>query len=208
MPFAAAFVVAACSGLGGAQPEATGSSPPQAGFGDRVTSLVFGPPAAPGQGRAEPEREPDCPPVDVRQGAATITVYGSGEQAPTNVRYQATVAQLARDCAVSAGTMTVRVGLQGRVILGPVGGPGRLDVPVRFALVRAGPNSQTVWTQLYRVPVDIPPGQRNVAFTHVDDRISFTMPSAADFDAYIFYVGFDQQGLREQPRGRRSQTRR
>ena len=210
---ALALALAACAGAGsGTPPPATTASQPSpaagGGFGDRVSSMLFGPPARPGEGRVEPALGPDCPPLDVRQGASTITIYGSGDRNATNVRYQATVGELARECAVAAGTMTVKVGLQGRVILGPAGGPGRLELPIRFALVREGPEPKTIWTELYRVPVDIPQGETNVAFVHVDDKISFPAPSASEFDAYVFYVGFDQQGLRERPQRRRTQTRR
>lgn len=203
--------LAGCSGLGSAPPATTGSGPAtdtSPGFADRMSSMVFGPPAKPGQGKVEPRDPPECPVIDVRQGASTVTVYGSGEQAPTNVRYQATVAQLARECAILGPTMTAKVGLQGRVILGPAGGPGRLEVPIRFALVREGPEPRTIWTQFYRVPVDIPTGQTNVPFVHIDDKISFPTPSASEADAYVFYVGFDQQALRQPAGGRRSAPRR
>ncbi len=189
-----ATVLAACSGIG--SPPATTASNPASeaggspGFRDRMASMVFGPPAKPGEGKVEAAGPTDCPYLTVRQGAATVTIYSSGEQTPTNVRYQA------------------KVGLQGRVILGPAGVPGRLEVPVRFALVREGPEPKTIWTQMYRVPVDIPAGQTNVPFVHIDDKISFPNPSAREIDAYIFYVGFDQQGVRDQPRGRRSPPRR
>lgn len=207
---ALALALGACASGSTSAPTATPTpaSTGGAGFTDRMASLVFGPPARPGEGKVEPALGPDCPPLDVRQGASTITVYGSGDRNATNVRYQATVGELARECAVAGGTMTVKLGLQGRVILGPVGGPGRLELPLRFALVREGPEPKTIWTELYRVPVDIPQGQLNVPFVHVDDRISFPMPSASEFEAYVFYVGFDQQGLRDRPQRRRTQSRR
>lgn len=196
--------LAACSGVG-APPATTGSGTATAspGFADRMSSMVFGPPPKPGEGKVEAPTPDDCPMVTVRQGAATVTVYGSGAQAATNVRYQATVGELARECAIQGGTVSAKLGLQGRVILGPSGGPGRLEVPVRFALVREGPEPKTVWTQMYRVPVDVPQGQTNVPFVHIEDRISFPMPSARELEAYVFYVGFDQQGVREPRRGQR-----
>lgn len=211
-PVLVALVVSACSGISGTTPATTGSGGSAtggtAGFADRMSSMVFGPPAKPGAGKAERADDPECPPLDVRQGASTVTVHGTGERSATNVRYQATVGQLARECAVLGATMSVKIGLQGRVILGPVGGPGRLEVPVRFALVREGPEPKTIWTQLYKVPVDIPPGQTNVPFVHIDDNISFPNPSASELEAYVFYVGFDQQGAREPARGRRGQPQR
>jgi len=198
--------LAACSGVGAPPPATTSTgaaaSPP--GFADRMSSMVFGPPPKPGEGKVEPPDPTDCPMVTVRQGAATVTVYGSGGQAPTNVRYQATVGELARECAIQGGTISAKLGLQGRVILGPAGGPGRLEVPVRFALVREGPEPKTIWTQMYRVPVEVPAGQTNVPFVHIEDKISFPTPPGRELEAYVFYVGFDQQGVREpQRRGQR-----
>jgi hypothetical protein len=34
-----------------------------------------------------------------------------------------------------------------------------------------------------------------VAFTLVDNEISFPMPKGGDIDDYVVYVGFDPQGL-------------
>jgi hypothetical protein len=209
--------LAGCSLTGGGSPPAptaagvttgaTSASSTGSGISDRMSSMLFGSPAQQGQGAVEPDN-PDCPPLDVRQGASTITVYGSGEQAATNVRYQATVGQLARECAVLGATMTIKVGLQGRIILGPVGGPGRLDVPIRFALVQEGPEPKTIWTKLYKVAVDIPAGQTNVSFVHIEDNITFPKPKSSELEAYVIYAGFDQQGLREQPRARRGRPAR
>jgi hypothetical protein len=209
--------VLALAGCGGAgfgsspAPASSGSATGSTGsFMDRMSSGLFGAPAKPGQGRVEQEN-PECPPVDVRQGASTVTIYGSGEHAATNVRYQATTAQMARECAVLAGTMTMKVGLQGRVVLGPVGGAGRLDLPVRFAVVQEGPNPKTIWTKLYRIPVDVPAGQTNVPFVHVEENITFPIPKGEEIDAYVVYVGFDQTGAKEDRRPRakkRSQAQR
>jgi len=165
-----------------------------------MSSMVFGPPPKPGEGKTEAPDPDDCPMVTVRQGAATVTTYGPGERAATNVRYQATVGEMARECKIQGGTIWAKVGLQGRVILGPAGVPGRLEVPVRLALVREGPEPKTIWTQLYRVPVDVPAGQTNVPFIHIEDKISFPTPPGRELEAYVFYVGFDQQNVREQPR--------
>ena len=40
------------------------------------------------------------------------------------MRYQVGIAQTARECAALGGVMTMKVGVQGRVLLGPAGGPG------------------------------------------------------------------------------------
>src|SRR6266540_1195064 len=108
-------------------------------FLDRMKNLFGGGAPLPQPQRTDPEEEPPCPIVDIRSGASTMTVYGQGEQVGTNVRYQASIARTARECAALGATMTVKVGMQGRIILGPLGGPGQVDVPVRMAVVQEGP---------------------------------------------------------------------
>lgn len=165
-------------------------------FTDRLNNFFFGPPAQPGRGTA-PDEHPECPTVDVRQGASTIPVYGPGEAVATNLRYQATIGQMARECAVLGATMKIKVGVQGRIILGPVGGPGQLQVPVRIALVHEGPEPKTLWTKLTKVPVAIPAGQTNVTFVHVEEDLAIPKPKAADVESYIIYVGFDQAEVKK-----------
>jgi len=90
--------------------------------------------------------------------------------------------------------MTIRVGVQGRIILGPGGGPGVVEVPIRFALVQEGVQPKTVWTRFYKVPVTIAEGQPNVAFTHIEDDLTVPMPSQDVLESYVIYIGFDPMG--------------
>lgn len=204
-----AMLLAACAGPGGMDAGAGPAAGAQASTGslvDRMNSMLFGPPARPGEGsRPAPAADSafECPPVTVRRGTGTITTYGRGDQAATNVSYQVSFGQMARQCAALGPTVSAKVGVEGRIVLGPAGAPGRITVPIRFALVREGPQPQTLWTQLYQVPVDIGSGQMHIPFVHIDNNIVFPRPSAADEDALIFYVGFDQLASRERPRGRR-----
>ncbi len=141
----------------------------------------------------------DCPPVDVRQGASTFSINTAAKNpAESQLRYQGSFSQTARSCARSGPTMTIKLGVQGRVILGPGGGPGQVDVPIRFALVEEGIQPKTVWTKFYRVPVTVSEGQTGVSFTHIEDDLTVPMPSKDKLDAYVLYVGFDPMGLSQQ----------
>lgn len=144
----------------------------------------------------------NCPPVDIRQGASTFTVNTAAKNpAESALRYQGTFSQTARSCSRSGATMTIKLGVQGRIILGPGGGPGEVDVPVRFALVEEGIQPKTVWTKFYRVPVTIGEGQASVAFTHIEEDLTVPMPGKDALDAYVLYIGFDPLSLsREKPK--------
>ena len=95
--------------------------------------------------------------------------------------------------------MTIKVGVQGRIILGPTGGPGHLDVPMRLALVNDLVQPKTIWTKLYIVPVEVPAGQTNVPFVQIEEGITFPLPEPSDLVTYVVYVGFDPAGIKAPP---------
>lgn len=156
--------------------------------------------AATGTASASAGTTPDfeCPTVGVRAGAGTLSATsGQADDAAMNLRYQVGIGQTARECKLNGTTLTIRVGVQGRVILGPAGAPGQIEVPLRLAVIHEGPEPKTITTKLNRVAVTIPPGEANVQFTMIEDALSFPMPRAGVIDEYIVYVGFDPQGMRE-----------
>jgi len=131
----------------------------------------------------------DCPGMMVRSGASTWQAP-SGTTS-TNLRYQGSLGQLARECAVLGDSMTIKVGVEGRVLVGPKGSAGSLAVPLRIALVQEGPQPKSVWTKFYSVPLNVPQGQTQVTFTHVEDDLSFAIPPSKDLSNYVIYVGYD-----------------
>src|ERR1700730_15473125 len=207
----AAALIAILAASGCSSLDIIGSSSPtdssRGSFSQRVKNL-FSSGTATGQDKVAatapsgPDPNLDCPGVTVRSGAATLAVNTPGvEPSATNLRFQASVSQTARECAVSAGNMTMKIGIQGRVILGPAGTPGTVEVPMRLALVREGVQPRTIWTKLYRVPVTLSPGETNVAFVQVEEGMTFPVPGREDLEAYVVYVGFDPSALApEKPR--------
>ena len=164
-----------------------------------MTSLFSRPAPQPAPQPAEPGTVPaattevQCPGVEIRQGASTMSFSTTtpGDPSALGLRYQVTISRTARDCLVRGNMLTIRIGMEGRIILGPAGGPGDLEVPVRYALVQEGPDPKTITTKLHRIPVVIPPGQGNLSFTHVEDDLTVPMPPGAELDTYVVYIGFD-----------------
>jgi len=140
----------------------------------------------------------ECPGVQVRTGAATLMIGskpGEAEPAALDLRYQASMVRTARECQVTAGIMNMKVGVEGRVITGPAGIPGTLDLPVRIAVVQEGVNPKTIVSKFARIQVTVVNAADRVPFTHVDSEISFPMPQPiALIDSYVVYVGFDPSG--------------
>src|SRR6185295_1475970 len=99
----------------------------------------------------------NCPAVEVRRGAATLSVGPSGERTAMTLKYQASFVRLARECSVVEGNMVVKVGVEGRVVLGPAGSPGQVSVPLRFAVVQetASGGMRAITTKFIKIPVDV-----------------------------------------------------
>ncbi|HEX3859683.1 MAG TPA: hypothetical protein VHV58_08780 [Pseudolabrys sp.] len=144
---------------------------------------------------AAPAPEVDCPDIQVRLGAATLMIGdkpGGGEPAALDLRYQGSIIRTARECAVHNGQMTMKVGIEGRIITGPAGGPGEVDVPMRIAVVQEGVNPKTIASKFSRVSVNVTGAVDRVTFTLIEPDITFPIPQrASDIDAYVVYVGFD-----------------
>jgi hypothetical protein len=143
--------------------------------------------------------EIECPGVDIRTGASTMNIAAkTGPATAGDLRYQLSFGQTARECAVQGDNLSVKVGVQGRVILGPMGGPGKVDVPLRYAVVREGPEPKTIVTKFKRIPVVVAPEQTHVQFVDIEEGLNFPLPSAAELEAYVVYVGFDEIGDRNE----------
>ncbi|MGB7037986.1 MAG: hypothetical protein WBD71_20950 [Xanthobacteraceae bacterium] len=148
----------------------------------------------------------DCPLLDIRQGAGTLTIPPpppDGSNDAMSLKYQGTFVRAARDCKVVAGQLVMKIGVQGRVIVGPAGGPGSIEVPLRLAVVDQSPAaSQTILTKLIIIPVTIASDDTGAIFTHIEDNFAFPLPSSAELDDYIVYIGFDPIGAAEAERAR------
>jgi hypothetical protein len=148
-----------------------------------------------------PRMDEDCPVVQVRIGSSTLGVAAKTQQ-PTasDLRYQLTLTQFARQCALAGPAIRMRVGVQGRVLVGPAGAPPQVDVPVRYAVVQEGIQPKTIATKFKRFPVAVPPGAPSVTFTDVEEDLTFPVVNPDVLDSYIVYVGFDDIGDRNERR--------
>ena len=180
--------------------------------GSTTQAQLVGTPPAPFGGSGAPAAQggpyQDCPGVAIREGASTLQIGTKpGPVADNNeVRYQGTISRNARDCTVFGGQVNARVGIQGRIIVGPAGAPPTVDVPIRVAVVQEGVQPKTVATKLYRTQVDLA-GQDNVAFSFVAEDVTFPTPSPETVASYVIYIGFDPEGARAAPPRQKGKAR-
>jgi hypothetical protein len=141
----------------------------------------------------EPQQDMDCPQVAIRAGASTYAVAAPGKQAVGNdVRYQATIVKMARECIKNGSEIIARIGIQGRVIAGPSGAPPSIEVPLRVAVVQGGIGEKVIATKAFKTTVTMGEDE-SVPFTLVADDLVYPVPPLNVADNYIFYVGFDPQ---------------
>lgn len=130
-----------------------------------------------------------CPPVEVLEGAAAFRVTDPPNVSdPFAVRYQASLAESARECSSLGVEAAIRVGIVGRVIIGPKGAPGSFRVPLRIAVLDE--TSKPVFSQVRLVEVAVPAGETKADFTHIEDGISVPVP-ANRFKDWRIVIGYD-----------------
>jgi hypothetical protein len=150
----------------------------------------------------------ECPYIDIREGASTLTVRTGADNPAMSLKYQGSIVRAARQCALVNGQMVMKVGVEGRIILGPQGTPGQITVPLRIAIVNQPPGqSTTILTKLILIPVTVSSLDDNPSFTHVEDGLAFPMPAPGKLDDYIVYIGFDPIAAQAQQRHERPRRR-
>lgn len=173
-------------------------------LGDRFKGLFGGSKSDEPGATVVPEADTDltCPEVKIRAGASTYAVGLPGKPAVGgDLRFQATISRTARDCTINGGQITARIGIQGRVIAGPAGNPPTVEVPIRVAVVESGITEKTIATKVYRTTVAMSDAS-SVPFSLVADDLIYPAPSGAVGDSYVFYIGFDPQALKPEPKPR------
>ncbi len=144
--------------------------------------------SAPGQ-----SRRIYCPEVLILEGTAASQVYTGTPPSNSNLRYQTALGDTARECALEGGQLALKIGVAGKVLLGPAGSPGSYSVPVRMAVLRKHDNHPLV-SKLYRAAATIGPGGTQADFTLVSEPLHVPFVQDHTEDDYTIRVGIDEGG--------------
>jgi hypothetical protein len=140
------------------------------------------------QSPALPAIATECPPIKVRPGAEAVYFYGKGKVGnPNDLQYQAVIDKQSRNCNVSANQITIKMGVVGRLMLGPAGSQSSVDLPLRFAVESDG---NALFTERYEVPVSLNGAQAG-DFVKVVDNLVIPYVGGEDI---VIWVGFDSAG--------------
>lgn len=148
--------------------------------------LGFGKPPGP-----PPKESPSgCPTIGILPGTESQRVMANAAAGNQGVRYQFSLANVGRECTISGNRVSVKVGADGRVLLGPAGSAGRFDVPIRV-VVYSEAQQKTVESKLFRVSASIGAGQSATPFSFVSDSLVVPIAGGSTAADYSIKVGFD-----------------
>lgn len=159
----------------------------QSGDGTDALDLSGNAGANTGAQVTESELRADCPPVELRQGTAFFNTYErGGEGDGERLIYQASIADVTRSCTFANGMMNLTVAAAGRIVPGPKGRAGSIDMPIRVVVMQEG---QVPYSQLHRYPVTVADTIGATQFVFTDPSISLQMPVA---ERTRIVVGYDE----------------
>ena len=138
------------------------------------------------QSSALPAIATQCPPIKVRLGGEAIFSYLPNRTGDARaLKYQAVIDGQSRNCVVSNGLITVKMGVVGRLILGPSNTQNSATLPVRFVVER---DDVAVFSQLYELPTSVTPPDRSQEFVKVVENVAIPYLGGENI---IIWVGFD-----------------
>jgi hypothetical protein len=178
---AATGALGGCStlGLGSDGPQAASASSSSSSFAEFFRNGSSTTPAA----TAPQDDDFECPAVEILDGGASVRQEGGG-----SVRSQISMGQVARECRPQgAGQIAIKVGVEGRVLLGPSGSPGTYGTPVRFVIKRG---DTVLVSRVQRGAATIPAGDTQATFVVIEDNM--VVPRTGD--ELSISVGFDPTG--------------
>ncbi|MEM1284592.1 MAG: hypothetical protein AAGH43_04340 [Pseudomonadota bacterium] len=131
-----------------------------------------------------------CPSIIVRDGTETLRIYArADEPTPDQVRYQAQILQTVVECGTGPLQFGLSIGVAGRVIIGPQGGPATLDFPIRIVVLNTV-TDEVISSEIVRADAVIEPTEVSANFTVVNRDFFIAIPERqAD---YQVIVGFDE----------------
>jgi len=177
----AAAILAACS-MGGINPAPSAQS-------QALQTAAVSPEEIAAQSPAMPAIATECPPIKVRPGAEALYYYGKGQVGnPRDLQYQAVIDKQSRNCVVSNGLITVKMGVVGRLMLGPAGNQTSVNLPLRFAVER---DDVAVYSERYDIPVAITPPNQSEEFVKVVENVGIPYLGG---ERIVIWVGFDSKG--------------
>lgn len=129
----------------------------------------------------------ECP--DIVFDGSGAEMRSPADADASSVAYQLSITRTARECALAGENVSMRVGVLGAAMLGPVGKPGDYFGTVHIAVRRKSDN-KLFGDKTYRVGAKIAPSQSRADFTLLVEDLSAPFVNAKAADDYEILLGF------------------
>jgi hypothetical protein len=144
-------------------------------------------PKAPTEKVLESELRGYCPLVNLRDGTAYFNSYAKGGQDdPSKLSYQASIADVTRSCTRSNGMLNLNVAVAGKIVPGPAGASGTITMPIRVVVIQG---ETIIYSELKKHQVSVTDPTAATQFVVNDPNISLPDPTIRNIR---IYAGFDE----------------
>ncbi|MBO6719023.1 MAG: hypothetical protein JJ913_13780 [Rhizobiaceae bacterium] len=128
-----------------------------------------------------------CPAIQLREGTAYFNTYErGGNDDPSRIVYQASIADVTRQCTRGNGFLNINVAVAGRIVPGPKGKAGSITMPIRVVVVQGG---EVLYSQLFKHPVQIGDTIGATQFIFSDPSIQIPVPASQNV---LIFAGYDE----------------
>lgn len=134
-----------------------------------------------------------CPPVTIQPGTESLSVYDGDQIGAFSLRHQANVVDTATECNATGGTMTIKIGVRGRVLAGPKSAFGTVALPLRVAVTRDG--AELLYSEIHTISADLSESEPSKPWATVIENVQIP-----DQGTLRILLGFDDRKANERSR--------
>lgn len=127
-----------------------------------------------------------CPPITIQQGTESFSVYDGDQIGAFNTKHQANIVDTATECNAAGGTLTIKIGVRGRVLAGPKSSFGDVSLPLRVAVTKDG--TEVVYSELHSITATLSEEKPSQPWATVIENIQIS-----DQGTLRILLGFDDK---------------
>jgi hypothetical protein len=131
-----------------------------------------------------------CPRLTIVTRESNVSIFEPGRVGDAlGVMHRGELTKTARECSIDGARVTVKYGFSGRVLLGPKGKSGNVQLPLTVNVMDGA--KQRIASERLRIDVPIAVDKPIGYFSTVRE-ISFVVPEGSRAGEFELFVGFDR----------------
>ncbi|QKC97814.1 hypothetical protein [Mesorhizobium sp. NZP2298] len=135
--------------------------------------------------------------ADAAAQAAADAAAATPPDDSARIIYQASIADVTRDCSRADGQMTMKIAVAGKIVPGPKFSPGTITMPIRTAVMHG---TDVLYSQIHQYQVHVTDPSVATQFVFTDSNVVVPAPTAQDYQAYAGYDETAPKGTTDKPK--------